>query len=371
MPAGESKLPGHVSQRHRVHHSRPHRLQSSLLSPRREEEGWSDAGRRASRGVGTPDLVSASAWGGGGNSSGWQVSRPDPALAAGPRDVEALVATESRRRVAEARALARRRLEDRMAALVGSLGSVAVLPGDEEQRTEIDALVRELEALTPIWRPMGGGSRYDWARSSELRGVATGPGPRPELDGVWRLVYASDGTYVTRSPPAQALRALSALPLGFGVRDIRQKLRVDAREGVVRAANIAVIGLGPGGEWKVAVRGTWAPQGDGIVADVAFDELSVRPVSILGRAVDGREEARERAGGGGGLAWGGGELGGGMSLSLAELRVPLPSDSQSAAQWQTTFLGDRYRVGRGRSANLFVFERLRDLDPALDATVFS
>lgn len=124
---------------------------------------------------------------------------------------EDVIRIESRKRAAETRQTARRRVEGRLEALVRSLGSVAVLPGDEEERAEIDSLLRELERLAPIRRPLGGsrggdGLAYDWKRSGELEGVARGSrqeAPRKELEGVWRLVYASNGTYVTRSPPVQ------------------------------------------------------------------------------------------------------------------------------------------------------------------------
>lgn len=49
-------------------------------------------------------------------------------------------------------------------------------------------------------------------------------------------------------------------------------------------------------------------------------------------------------------------------MALPQLEVPIPEE-QAVTEWQTTFLGERYRVGRGQSANVFLFERL-----GMDAT---
>jgi len=294
-------------------------------------------------------------------------------------DVEAVLQNEARRRAAESRETSRRQIKRQLSRAIAKLGSVAVLPGEEEERGRIDELIRDLEALAPIRRPLGGGAagegKYDWGTSREYESVSRRPaGPREELEGVWRLVYASNGTYATRSAPAQAVYALSLLPLGFGVKEIQQRLKVDRERGTVRTVNVAVLSLGPLGEWKLGVRGAWEPRGDGVVASVRFDRATVRPVSILGCAVDGFETQREMMWGkGGSPPPRGGEAlvsprpqASGMALpgnlALPQLEVPLPSEGPGGAEWQTTFLGADFRVGRGRSQNVFLFERIRGLE---------
>jgi len=49
--------------------------------------------------------------------------------------------------------------------------------------------------------------------------------PPPQLLGDWELVFASNGTVVTRTPLAQKLTALSRLP-GVGLEDVQQSLTV-------------------------------------------------------------------------------------------------------------------------------------------------
>lgn len=75
----------------------------------------------------------------------------------------------------------------------------AIVPGNEPQRRAIDALLRTLPRTSTS---------------------------HPPGESTWRLVYASNGTYVTRQPLVQALIALSQLP-GTGLQDIQQRLTVD------------------------------------------------------------------------------------------------------------------------------------------------
>ena len=119
-------------------------------------------------------------------------------------------------------------------------------------------------------------------------------------------MYASSGTYVTRSAPAQALLAASRLP-GVGVGDIRQSLHLGSGGGgggssssgassssgsstdsssatgggQLRTSNTAGFGLGPFGDWEVVVGGIWDVQ-DGRLARVAFDGFTLQLVGLLG-----------------------------------------------------------------------------------------
>lgn len=88
--------------------------------------------------------------------------------------------------------------QQQLLALIQELGMpAAILPGNEPQRRAIDTMLRTLPRTT-----------------------------LPPGTSTWRLVYASNGTYVTRQPFVQALVALSQLP-GTGLQDVMQRLDVD------------------------------------------------------------------------------------------------------------------------------------------------
>lgn len=114
---------------------------------------------------------------------------------------------------AHARAGAAAGAEERLLAQLARLGFPAgILPGaDRQGREELDSLVAALEAGTPTPHPLGHG----------------GSPPDPLLFCAWRLVYASNGTVVTRTPAAQALVAASGVP-GVGLKDVVQQLELDA-----------------------------------------------------------------------------------------------------------------------------------------------
>ena len=59
------------------------------------------------------------------------------------------------------------------------------------------------------------------------------PGASESLLGDWSLVFASDGTVVTRTAPAQLLAQMAALP-GVGLMDIQQQLENPAAGGGTR-----------------------------------------------------------------------------------------------------------------------------------------
>lgn len=160
----------------------------------------------------------------------------------------------------------------------------------------------------------------------------TVPQASPSLLGEWELIYASNGTVVTRSAPARVLLSASQLP-GVGISDITQRLA--ARDGaVVGASNSATFGLGPFGSWRLGIEGVWrdGPQGDGRAVKVLFDTFSIKPVSFLG-------------------------------LPLPEWLPPLTlstgdrGPSRAGADWETTFCDGEHRIGRGRTGNLFLFRR--------------
>lgn len=206
----------------------------------------------------------------------------------------------------------------------------AIFPGDEQARAGIDAAVVALEAATlvpsPLQQPQRGGQ------------------PAPELLGDWKLVYASSGTYVTRTAAAQALLAASKLP-GVGVSDVQQTLelsavaeagRGDAQSSsggaagaaqVLRITNAAKLGLFVFGEWALQITGEWRVQ-DSVLATISFDGYSLQLVGLLG-----------------------------LVKLPAMAKISVPVKSSASAEFSTTYLSPSLRVARGRSRNIFVFER--------------
>ncbi|KAG2498285.1 hypothetical protein HYH03_003546 [Edaphochlamys debaryana] len=202
----------------------------------------------------------------------------------------------------------------------------AVLPsgGADQTKAQIDKLLHRLEALTPAPMPLA------WAETpGGLPRVA------PVLLGDWELVYASNGTVVTRTGLAQLLLSASQLP-GVGISDITQSLSLNDKGNLV-ASNSAVFGFGPLGGWRVGIEGVWRDSGDGKTARVLFDQVSVKPVSALGLPVPSWLPAATLNSGG---------LGGGGS-----------GENRSGADWVTTFVDRDLRVGRGKTGNTFLFRR--------------
>ena len=139
-------------------------------------------------------------------------------------------------------------------------------------RATIDSSIERLEQGSPIPSP--------------LQQAERGGQPSDAILGDWKLVYASSGTYVTRTAAAQALVAASQLP-GTGVADIQQSLSLpeDRAGGAagsrLRTSNAACFGLGPFGEWEVCINGSWDIQ-DGRLARVSFDGFTLQLVGLLG-----------------------------------------------------------------------------------------
>lgn len=79
-----------------------------------------------------------------------------------------------------------------------------------QQRTKIDLLVTKLEDNSPNQGPLDADSDY-----------------YPLLFGCWKLLYASNGTVVTRTVLVQSLSAASAIP-GVGLRNVQQRLSKSA-----------------------------------------------------------------------------------------------------------------------------------------------
>ncbi|GFR46872.1 hypothetical protein Agub_g8513, partial [Astrephomene gubernaculifera] len=202
-----------------------------------------------------------------------------------------------------------------------------VLPGELKAKAEIDKVLHRLEALNPNPNPLQ--ADIEQRPTGDLSGIS------PLLLGEWELLYASNGTVVTRTAPAQwLLLSASKLP-GMGLSDIEQVLSLSPGDGSLTASNSAVFGLGPLGSWRVGIQGVWRSAGDGRTARVLFDQMSVKPVAALGLPAPSWLPPLKLAAGGS-AGGGGGRLG---------------------ADWVTSFLDGELRIGRGRSGNTFLFRR--------------
>jgi len=218
---------------------------------------------------------------------------------------------------------------------VRRLGAVAVLPGNQAEKDLIDEDLRLLEALQQEDDTQGSGSSMEAPYARSRPSILNDP----RLLGSWDLLYASNGTAVTRASPVQALVAASQLP-GVGVADIKQCLSTD-QEGCIQASNEAEFGLGPFGTWRVAILGKWLPGGSflgegeaqsGQVVKVVFERLKIKPVGMMGVPLPN---------------W----------LPEALLSLGAASVERGGAEWFTTFLDDEFRIGRGRTGNTFFFRK--------------
>ncbi|KAI3429815.1 hypothetical protein D9Q98_010128 [Chlorella vulgaris] len=191
---------------------------------------------------------------------------------------------------------------------VDSLGyPAAIFPGNEPARSGIDSSIAQLEAATPTPSPL--------------------QPPSGRLLADWKLVYASDGTYVTRTAAAQALVAVSKLP-GVGVADIQQSLSESTASSQLQTSNSAYFGLGPLGDWEVCINGVWDVQ-DGTLARVSFTGFTLQLRGLLG------------------------------IIKLPRMaKVTVPIQNSRTADFYTTYLSDEVRIARGKSRNMFVFQKL-------------
>lgn len=182
-----------------------------------------------------------------------------------------IVREASARKAEETSAVRRKEVKARLTMSILSLGTSAVLPGSEPERKTVDSLVRQMESMNPVREPLGDlnsirtkvtwtfeeGKRkrpvYDWEDSQGFDAratydtdsdfedtVTTASGPRSELLGEWALIYASNGTVVTRTTPAQLLSAFSTLPIGVGIESITQFLQVGPLHACSRRPSLSV-----------------------------------------------------------------------------------------------------------------------------------
>lgn len=177
-----------------------------------------------------------------------------------------------------------------------SLGQQALLPAE---KSELNMLVQQLETLNPTPLPLA-------------------PENRSLLLGDWKLLYASNGTVVTRR-----------LTGGIIIHAIWQTLSATRNSVGIAATNGAELGLPLLGRVQLEAQGQWRWQGETQTATVAFDTFSLQATRLFHQ-----------------LDW-----------QLPALHIPVLERLRREAAWQTSYLDSDLRVGRGTTGNLFVFTR--------------
>ncbi|MEM6611563.1 MAG: PAP/fibrillin family protein [Cyanobacteria bacterium P01_C01_bin.72] len=168
--------------------------------------------------------------------------------------------------------------------------------------TSIDETIQQLEDSNPIPQPLL-------------------PDNLSSLVGDWQLVYASNGTVITR-PIAEITSFLGS---GIKVNRIWQSLGIENNQ--IMAENQALIELPLLGEYKLSAEGIWRSQSDKQSAMVTFEAFTTRATKFLGQS----------------------------DWSLPELKIPVLKFLRNEALWITSYLDEDTRIGRGATGNLFVF----------------
>lgn len=176
-----------------------------------------------------------------------------------------------------------------------TLGQQALLPAEKR---ELDAIVQQLETLNPTPLPL----------ASENRSL---------LLGNWKLLYASNGTVVTRR-----------LTGGITINAIWQTLSA-AAEAAIATTNGAELELPLLGRIQLEAQGHWRWQGDTQTATVAFDTFSLQATRLFYQ----------------------------FDWQLPALHIPVLERLRREAAWQTSYLDSDLRIGRGATGNVFVFTR--------------
>ena len=177
----------------------------------------------------------------------------------------------------------------------------SLLPFSE---ASIDATITQLENVSPILQPL----------SSEHFA---------DLAGDWQLIYASNGTVITR-PIAEIT---SLLGNAVAIDKIWQSLTIQNEQ--ILANNQALIELPLLGTYRLAAEGIWRSQPDKRSAMVTFDAFTVQATEFFERS----------------------------DWTLPELKIPVLDFLQNEALWITSYLDEDTRIGRGATGNLFVFRR--------------
>ena len=170
--------------------------------------------------------------------------------------------------------------------------------------TSIDETIKQLETINPTPQPLA-------------------PGSLDSLIGDWQLIYASNGTVVTR-PIAEITEILGS---GIKVKKIWQSL--SRHNGEIKANNQALIELSLLGDYQLSAEGVWRAEADKRSAGVTFDAFVLQAINFLDQP----------------------------NWNLPELKIPVLDFLKNEALWITSYLDEDTRVGRGKTGNLFVFRR--------------
>ncbi|MCU0543007.1 MAG: PAP/fibrillin family protein [Oscillatoriaceae cyanobacterium Prado104] len=171
-------------------------------------------------------------------------------------------------------------------------------------KRSIDLIVEQLENINPIPRPLS---------CDRL----------PDLLGDWQLIYASNGTAVTRT-----FALIPNIEAGIQIKQVRQKL-IAGTSGKITIFNSALIDLPLLGEWQLQASGIWIGDAGDRVARITFDVFSWQATKPFG--------------------W--------ENWTFPELTIPVLEFLRKEALWTTSYLDAELRVGRGATGNLFVFRR--------------
>jgi len=186
--------------------------------------------------------------------------------------------------------------------LVEALGpQQALFPSKEGA---IDEIVQQMEAINPILYPLK-------------------PNYLSSLLGVWRLIYASQGTIVTRQ-----FSSVQNFWQVIKIKHVWQTLTVGIGKEIT-VENGAVFDFSLLGEWQLSADGVWTWGANEQVAKVTFDAFSFQFIRPFGQG----------------------------SWSLPKLEIPVLEFLRKEALWTTSYLDREIRIGRGATGNLFVFCR--------------
>ena len=170
-----------------------------------------------------------------------------------------------------------------------------------EAEPNIDEIIQKLEEINPTPQPLN------------LDNQAL-------ISGSWQLIYASNGTVVTRQ--------FATIPDWIEIK-IKQVYQIlTANNTGITTSNCAKIELPLLGEWKIEALGIWKCEEDKKTALVSFDAFGFQGTKPFN-----------------------------LSVNLPELKIPVIEALRNQAVWITSYLDEEIRVGRGKTGNLFLFRR--------------
>jgi len=182
-------------------------------------------------------------------------------------------------------------LEQRLKALPSQQ---AIFPQSEPN---IDKIIQNLEEINPNPQPLN-------FENQTL------------ISGSWQLIYASNGTVVTRQ--------VDEIPswMEIKIKEVYQIL--NCHDSGITTSNCAKIELPLLGEWKIQASGIWKCHEDEKTALVIFDTFAFQVTK---------------------------------PFNLPELKIPVIEALRNEAVWITSYLDGEIRVGRGKTGNLFLFHK--------------